>query len=184
MQLGGWTHSRFGNGEEIIMTRWLGSALLTVAAVGLGVRSAQAQATSRVIPFIGVSTSLPASSTQDVTVQLWDAPVGGTLLFSEAQPGLAVDAIDTKKHTLGVIAEEVGQVLPEIVDYEDNGKDARGLDYARLTAVLIEAVKEQQARIRTLTSEIEDLRSTKGTRERAGAGPNQSPLPTRTNPAQ
>jgi hypothetical protein len=46
-----------------------------------------------------------------------------------------------------VIAEDVGAVVPEVVTYEDNGKDARGVDYTRLTALLIEATKEQQAEI-------------------------------------
>jgi hypothetical protein len=69
----------------------LGSAWLAIAGLCLGVRSAQAQATSRVIPINSVATSLPASTTQDVTIQLWDAPSGGTLLFAEAQPGLPVD---------------------------------------------------------------------------------------------
>ena len=48
------------------------------------------------------------------------------------------------KHDIGLIAEEVGEVIPEVVAYEENGKDAKSVDYARLVAVLIEAVKEQQ----------------------------------------
>ena len=62
------------------------SATLLLCATGVF-----AQETSRVIPFNGVTTTLPPDTTQDVTVQLWDAATGGTLLFSEAQPGLAVD---------------------------------------------------------------------------------------------
>jgi flagellar biosynthesis chaperone FliJ len=44
-------------------------------------------------------------------------------------------------------------VLPEAVTYEENGKDARSVDYNRLTAVLIEAVKQQQAEITNLRAE-------------------------------
>src|SRR6202158_2137459 len=73
--------------------------------------------------------------------------------------GVYYDGKSDQKHSLGVIAEEVGKVLAEIVDCEENGKDARGLDYARLTAVLIEAVKEQQAEIGQQQSEIQSLRS-------------------------
>jgi hypothetical protein len=40
-----------------------------------------------------------------------------------------------------MIAEEVGRVLPEIVRYEENGVDATGMDYSRLTPLLVEAVK-------------------------------------------
>jgi hypothetical protein len=53
-----------------------------------------------------------------------------------------------------VIAEEVGAVIPEVVTYEDNGKDAKGVDYSRLTALLIEAVKQQQKQIALQQSQI------------------------------
>jgi hypothetical protein len=61
--------------------------------------------------------------------------------------GVSYDLKDSGKHEIGVIAEEVGQVVPEVVSYEKNGKDARGVDYSRLTALLIEAVKQQQKQI-------------------------------------
>ena len=53
----------------------------------------------------------------------------------------------TGKREIGVIAEEVGKVVPEVVQYEENGVDARSVDYTRLTALLIEATKQQQAEI-------------------------------------
>ena len=46
------------------------------------------------------------------------------------------------QHDVGCIAEEVGKVLPEIVVYEENGIDADGMDYSKLTPLLVEAVKE------------------------------------------
>jgi hypothetical protein len=52
------------------------------------------------------------------------------------------------KHEVGVIAEEVASVFPEIVQWETNGKDAIGVDYSRLTAILIEATKEQYSLVR------------------------------------
>jgi hypothetical protein len=61
--------------------------------------------------------------------------------------GVAYDLKGSGKHEIGVIAEEVGAVVPEVVSFEANGKDAQGVDYSRLTAVLIEAVKEQQRQI-------------------------------------
>ncbi|HKN71890.1 MAG TPA: hypothetical protein VJX30_12715 [Terriglobales bacterium] len=39
------------------------------------------------------------------------------------------------EHEVSVIAEEVVAVVPEVVSFEDNGKDARGVDYSRLTAL-------------------------------------------------
>jgi trimeric autotransporter adhesin len=65
----------------------------------------------------------------------------------EQMRGVSYNRKDNGKREIGVIAEEVGAVIPEVVSWEANGKDASGVDYARLTAVLIEAVKEQQAEI-------------------------------------
>jgi uncharacterized coiled-coil protein SlyX len=46
---------------------------------------------------------------------------------------------------LGLIAEEVATVLPELVVYEADGTTVRGLRYGPLVGVLIEAAKAQQA---------------------------------------
>ncbi len=79
--------------------------------------------------------------------------------------GVSYDLKANGKHEIGVIAEEVGAVVPEVVTWEKNGKDAQSVDYTRLTALLIEAVKQQQqearakdARIARLTTEVNRLR--------------------------
>ena len=74
--------------------------------------------------------------------------------------GVSFDWRANGKHDIGLIAEEVGEVVPEVVAYEENGKDAKSVDYARLVAVLIEAVKEQQSEIRELKTEVEGLKGT------------------------
>lgn len=61
--------------------------------------------------------------------------------------GVSYDLKANGKHEIGVMAEEVGAVVPEVVQWEKNGKDAQGVDYSRLTALLIEAVKQQQREI-------------------------------------
>jgi len=50
-------------------------------------------------------------------------------------------------------------VIPEIVAYEENGVDAKSVAYARLVAVLIEAVKEQQKVIDAQNSELTEMKS-------------------------
>jgi len=69
--------------------------------------------------------------------------------------GVTYDWKADGKHDIGLIAEEVGEVIPEVVAYEENGIDAKSVDYARLTALLIEAVKEQQKRIEALEKKLE-----------------------------
>jgi hypothetical protein len=71
----------------------------------------------------------------------------GALAKVEHLRGVSYDLKDSGKHEVGVIAEEVGAVVPEIVSWEKNGKDAQGVDYSRLTALLIEATKDQQTLI-------------------------------------
>jgi hypothetical protein len=68
--------------------------------------------------------------------------------------GVSYDLKATGQHEVGVIAEEVGAVVPEVVTWEKNGKDAQSVDYGRLTALLIEATKEQQALIQKQQEEI------------------------------
>ncbi len=60
-------------------------------------------------------------------------------------------------HDVGMVAEEVGQVLPEIVEYEENGIDATGMDYGKLTPLLVEAVKALKAENDALKKRIEAL---------------------------
>jgi trimeric autotransporter adhesin len=81
--------------------------------------------------------------------------------------GVSYDLKDSGKHEIGVIAEEVGQVVPEVVSYEKNGKDAQGVDYSRLTALLIEAVKQQQQQIQKQQRQIARLTGQVGVLESA-----------------
>ncbi|MGA9643159.1 MAG: DNRLRE domain-containing protein [Terriglobales bacterium] len=73
--------------------------------------------------------------------------------------GVSYDLKENGQHEIGVIAEEVGAIVPEVVTFEDNGKDARGVDYSRLTALLIEAVKTQQKQIAHQRNAITVLRA-------------------------
>lgn len=56
------------------------------------------------------------------------------------------DAEHGGQHDVGMIAEEVGEVMPEIVQYEENGIDAIGMDYSKMTPLLVEAVNALRAK--------------------------------------
>jgi len=71
--------------------------------------------------------------------------------------GVTYDWKENGKPDVGLIAEEVGEVIPEVVTYEANGKDAASVDYARLVAVLIEAVKEQQKELQAQRKKIGEM---------------------------
>ena len=65
---------------------------------------------------------------------------------------------------LGVIAQEVEKVIPEIVRdkeiplIDNSGKTYKTVDYEKLTAVLIEGVKEQQKQIDKLKQQVKELK--------------------------
>jgi hypothetical protein len=60
---------------------------------------------------------------------------------------------DNIGHDIGVIAQEVQKVLPEIVTTRDNGYMA--VKYEKMIAVLIEAIKEQQKQIDEIKSKLQ-----------------------------
>lgn len=68
---------------------------------------------------------------------------------------------------LGFIAEDVARVLPEIVTYEDDGTTPVGLNYGRLTAVLVEALQEQTDRADALQDRVDALHDRVATLEDA-----------------
>lgn len=63
---------------------------------------------------------------------------------------------------IGLIAQEVEKVIPEVVVKEKiENEDLKTVEYGNLTAVLIEAIKEQQQQIEELKQRIADLEANK-----------------------
>ena len=131
---------------------------------------------------VGVGFSSP-------TVTLEVAPGGGTLadawnvrssraFKTKIQPltsalekiqslqGVSYETKANGKQEIGLIAEDVDRVVPEVILRDPLTKEVEGLDYSRLSALLIEAVKSQQAELQSQKAEIERL---KGQIERLAA---------------
>ncbi|MCR4438964.1 MAG: tail fiber domain-containing protein [bacterium] len=124
---------------------------------------------------LGIGTTFPAnilpvqqSSATDPIADTWTTysskrwktnvnPIQGALSKVQSLRGVSFDWKADGKHDIGLVAEEVGEVIPEVVTYEENGKDARSIDYGRLVAVLIEAIKEQQQEIQRLEAAVQSL---------------------------
>lgn len=66
--------------------------------------------------------------------------------------GVSYDLKDDGKREYGFIAQEVNNVVPEVVSIKDN---MMGIDYTRITSLLVEAVKTQQAQIEALKSKLD-----------------------------
>ena len=65
-----------------------------------------------------------------------------------------VTFLKDEKDGLGVIAQEVEEVIPEVVKQDQHGM--RSVAYGNIVGVLIEAIKEQQAQIEELKSKLNE----------------------------
>ena len=81
-------------------------------------------------------------------------PIPNALEKVQKLRGVTYTRKDSKIKDIGMIAEEVGQVFPEIVDYEKNGTDAIGMSYDRLVAVLVEAMKELDVKSQAIEKKV------------------------------
>jgi hypothetical protein len=61
---------------------------------------------------------------------------------------------------LGFIAQEVEKVLPEVVQTENTTEGFKSVQYDKVVALLVEAIKEQQKQINQLKKEVKKLRRT------------------------
>jgi methylthioribose-1-phosphate isomerase len=60
------------------------------------------------------------------------------------------------KRRVGVIAQEMEPILPEVVTYEPE-EDIYSVDYGNITGILIEAIKDQQKQIKELKDTISNI---------------------------
>ena len=127
----------------------------------------QAVATSSDVRFdsIGVNTAAPGTSgviraasdiiafySSDERLKDNVVVIDNALEKVESLRGVEFDWNDKQEiyegHDVGVIAQDVEKVLPELVENRDNGYKA--VKYEKLTAVLIQAVKELSAKVKEL----------------------------------
>ena len=59
---------------------------------------------------------------------------------------------NNNKSSIGLIAEEVAKIYPELVEYENDR--ALGVNYSKLTSVLISAVNELAAEVAELKKQL------------------------------
>jgi hypothetical protein len=79
----------------------------------------------------------------------------GSLHQVEKLQGVSYNRIGQTHREIGLIADEVVKILPELVKYQDG--QVYGLSYNRITAVLVEAVKELSDKVKQQEIFIQDL---------------------------
>ena len=77
-----------------------------------------------------------------------------------AMRGVTYNRVDNNASRIGVVAQEVQKVIPEVVIADSEGM--LSVDYGNMVGVLIEAIKEQQTTIDQLTADVALLKSKLG----------------------
>lgn len=94
------------------------------------------------------------SETSSITLKENVNPISDALNSILSLNGVTYDRKDsTSKNEAGLIAEDVYKILPNLVTIDKNG-NPEGINYTKITAYLIEAVKE-------LKNELDSLKETK-----------------------
>jgi hypothetical protein len=113
---------------------------------------------------VQASFSVPVTSTNDIIAYASSdkrlkeniTPISDPIEKVKAIGGYEFDWNDKqplhKGHDVGVIAQEIEAILPELVQTRDNGYKA--VSYEKIVALLIEAIKDQQSQIDELKLDL------------------------------
>jgi hypothetical protein len=127
-------------------TRIYGTATIdTSVVVGSGVTI-----TTNGINVVGVITATDFNSASDLSlktnIQSISNPIDKILQIN----GVTFNWRENNKPSVGIIAQEIEKVFPELV----NGENPKTVNYNGLIGLLIECVKEQQTEINNLKDKL------------------------------
>lgn len=138
---------------------------ITAAMVGLGnvtntsdankpVSTAQQTALDAKAPiasptFTGTVTAPAFNSTSSIRFKENIAPIDDALSIVNKLQGVTFDWKESGQSDIGVIAEQVNEVIPQFVSKDETG-DPQAVEYGKFTSILIEAVKQLAKRVEEL----------------------------------
>ena len=102
--------------------------------------------------FSGTVNAANFNTTSDATLKTNVETLSGSLDAVKSLRGVSFDWLENGGSEIGVIAQEVEAVLPDVVSTNDEG--IKSVKYGNMVAVLIEAIKEQQAQIDELKAKL------------------------------
>jgi hypothetical protein len=96
--------------------------------------------------------------TSDIRLKENFAPLENSLDKIKQLEGVSYNRIEDieKKREIGFIAQHVQEIIPEIVKYHED-TDTYGVDYDKITALLTEALKEEDSKVEALNTKIAAL---------------------------
>jgi len=102
-------------------------------------------------PSTGTLTAVDLNSTSDSKYKENIEPINSAISILNNINGVSFNWKETGNKSYGVIAQELKDILPELVK---QGEQGLSVSYIPLIAILIEAVKEQQKQIEELKSRV------------------------------
>lgn len=135
-----------------------GSAAITISANGtssntantLVARDASGDFTAGTINCANLTATFDINSTSDANLKTNIQTVENALDTINSLRGVSFDWKETGKGSYGVIAQELEEVLPELVRTEGN----KSVNYNGIVGVLIEAIKELKAEVEELKQQL------------------------------
>jgi hypothetical protein len=111
-----------------------------------------------------INGTLTQNSTQvpsDIKLKKNIVPINNALSLVDSLNGVHFDWRKDGKKAIGFIAQEVEEVLPELVgevsELHNREEKHKTVDYQSVIPVLVEAIKEQQAQIEALQEQINNI---------------------------
>ena len=128
--------------------------ILTASKIGIGTTNPTSQLWVSGDVFVsGIVTATDFNSASDIrlkeNIQKIDNPIGTIIRID----GVTFDWKCNNKSSMGVIAQNIEKVLPQLV----HGEDSKTVNYNGIIGLLIECVKTQQEQIDNLNRRLDDL---------------------------
>jgi len=130
---------------------------LTLTASSSGTISTANVSTSKLFfnPSTGLLTSTDYNSSSDKRLKKNIQTVKNAVETISALRGVTFDWKEGSTKGVGLIAQEVEKVIPDVVITGEDG--FKGVKYTNIIGILVEAIKEQQEQINNLKKQIEKL---------------------------
>jgi hypothetical protein len=100
--------------------------------------------------FSGNVSALDLIATSDRRLKQNVVTIDSALEKVQKLRGVYFNRLNSEKRNLGVIAQEVEEILPEVVFTDDTPEQMKSVAYGNIVGLLIEAIKEQQEMINKL----------------------------------
>lgn len=144
------------NGTDVRITKtdseYMGKFIADGAVELYHNNSKKFETTSSGVTVTGDVNATNFNSTSDANLKTNVETLTGSLDAVKSLRGVSFDWLENGGSEIGVIAQEVEDVLPDVVNTNEDG--IKSVKYGNIVAVLIEAMKEQQAQIDELKQKL------------------------------